>query len=121
VTLWLQLGVPLTEDEDAELRKLTPGQRRHRLIYPNEGGVRERAAMEAQQGYVERKQRNYRVVLEDLGERITLLKLETPERRWRLLTPPVGGQDPPDERKGVWDREKFLNADDEGKVPESEE
>ena len=119
--MWLQLGVPLTEEEDAELRKLTPGQRRNRLLFPDEGNVRERASIEAQQGYVERKQRNYRVVLEDLSERAAMLKLETPERRWRLLTPPPGGQDPPDERKGVWDREKFLNPDDKGEVPEPEE
>lgn len=113
MTLWVQIGVPLSEEEESELQKLTPGQRRFRLLFADEGAVRERAALESLEGDVERKQQNYRVLLQDTEERLAMLRLTTAERRWRLLTPPLGGEDPPDMRRGVWDRSKFLRSQEE--------
>lgn len=114
-TLWMQVAVAMTEAEAAAVTALSPGQRANRLLNPApsspeidrvSGNLAAGLAPQAPAGNTssddERRPYNFRVALNSLDERRFILQLSVAERTRRLLTLPMGGVDPPDERKGTW-------------------
>ncbi len=98
--IWLQVGVSLSDREIEHLtsKDLTPVQRRHRLLTPD-GRLPEWYREDLP--YEERRQYNFRIVLDSIEQRAEILGLKMPTRRQRLLAEPPGG-DTADNIPGQW-------------------
>ncbi len=99
-TLWMQVATVMTESDAAVVTELSPGQRANRLLNPAPSDLVLDSIDSA--GTAPRRPYNFRIALNTLEERNYILQLNVAERTRRLLTLPVGGVDPQDERKGKW-------------------